>query len=345
MIRSSVYDAVERITSSSFELHDIELLLTLHNKDEVSYLHERARSIRNEYCKKRIALRALIEISSSCKNSCLYCGLNRFNTKSHRYTMTQEEILECVTLAADQGYKTVVLQSGENGASGESIAHLIGKIKKNYPIAITLSLGERPYEDYQMWKHAGADRYLLRIESTNEQLYQNIHTDRVLSTRLRCLDDLRSLDYQVGSGIMVGFPGQTISTIANDIQFFYEQQFDMIGIGPFIPHPQTPFAHEISGDVILTLNTIAITRIIHRYPWLPSTTALGSLNKDYRIDGLMAGANVIMPNFTPSRYKNQYEIYPNKQNESESFTCLEHLAKNADLVIDKGRCDSLLKSC
>ncbi len=341
MIREIVYDAVERIQSSSFLIEDLEMLLTLQDPQEVAYLHSTARSIRNRYCGERLALRALIEISSICKNSCLYCGLNRYNKKASRYAMSEQEILQCVKLAVDQGFNTVVLQSGEDGRSTQSIAQIISTIKQNFPIAITLSLGERPYEDYRAWKLAGADRYLLRVESTDEKLYESMHRDRTLSSRLKCLENLRLLGYQVGSGIMIGFPGQTISTVAHDIKFFYEQQFDMIGIGPFIPHPQTPLATSATGDLRLTLNALAVIRITTKYPWLPATTALGSLNRDYRIDGLNAGANVIMPNFTPLQYKNQYAIYPHKRSKGESDESLRRLTKETALLIDRGRCDSI----
>lgn len=342
MIRASVRDALSRIQSAFPRKEDLETLLSLSDPDETSYLHAKACAVRNTYCQERIAVRALIEISSVCKNSCNYCGLNRYNREASRYTMSDDEVLQSVELAASQGFMTVVLQSGENGRTTESIAQLIAQIKQEFLIAVSLSLGEHPYEDYLAWKRAGADRYLLRIESTDEDFYRSLHTDRSLSTRLECLAHLRRLGYQAGSGIMVGVPGQSISTIARDIQFFSENQFAMIGIGPFIPHPQTPLAKCPGGDPLLTLNTIAVTRIATKYPWMPATTALGSLNRDYRMEGLMAGANVIMPNFTPQRYKSQYAIYPNKQSRAETPESLEHLGKSANLAIDYGRCDSLL---
>ncbi len=342
MIRPSVHAAMGRIQTGAPQSEDLEMLLRLADPDEVALLQATACSVRTAYCQGRIALRALVEISSVCRNSCLYCGLNRYNRHASRYMMDEDEILHCVAEAVGQGYRTVVLQSGEDEKSAKSIAHMIAQIKRKYPIAITLSLGERSYEDYQLWKRAGADRYLLRVESTDADLYRMLHTDRTLSSRLECLGYLRALGYQVGSGIMVGVPGQTVSTIAGDIQFFCSNQFDMIGIGPFIPHAETPLAGSPRGDVLLTLNTIAVIRIATKYPWMPATTALGSLNRDYRLDGLLAGANVIMPNFTPSAYKSQYAIYPNKQSETDSAESLEYLARSAGLTIDYGRCDSLL---
>lgn len=342
MIRNRVYDAISRIQSGAPLQEDFETLLSLSDPQEVGFLHATACEIRNAYCQSRIALRALVEVSSVCRNSCRYCGLNRYNRLADRYTLTENELMHCVESAVEQGYHTVVLQSGEDGKSAETIAKTIAQIKKDYPVAVTLSLGERPYEDYRLWKHAGADRYLLRIESTDADLYGSLHTDRTLSTRLECLEHLQALGYQVGSGLMVGVPGQTISTIARDIQFFYSKQFAMIGVGPFIPHAQTPLAGSERGDVLLTLNTIALIRITMKYPWMPATTALGSLDRDYRLDALLAGANVIMPNFTPSQYKSQYAIYPNKQSETDSAESLEKLAGSASLTIDYGRCDSLL---
>ena len=341
MIRTATLEALERVQSSEFVKEDLQTLLALRDKEEVAMLHASSCALRDATCQRVVALRALIEISSYCNNSCLYCGLNRGNSQAKRYTMTEQELFFCVEEAVGQGIKTVVLQSGEDGASAQYIAHCITAIKQTFPIAVTLSLGERSYEDYRMWRQAGADRYLLRIESTDADLYKKLHRGRFLASRLTCLDHLRTLDYQVGSGIMVGLPGQSIQTIAADIQFFVEKQFDMIGIGAFIPHPQTPLAHAACADIDLTLNTIAVTRLATRNTWMPATTALGSLERDYRLEALQAGANVIMPNFTAPKYKQQYEIYPHKQSQKESLDTLNQLAKRANLSIDLGICDSL----
>ncbi|NCC64800.1 MAG: [FeFe] hydrogenase H-cluster radical SAM maturase HydE [Spirochaetia bacterium] len=341
MIRPSTLEALEHVQSSEFVREDLQTLLALRDKDEVAMLHASSCALRDAACQRVVALRALIEVSSYCNNSCLYCGLNRYNSQAKRYTMTEQELLSCVEEAFSQGIKTVVLQSGEDGTSAQYIAHCISAIKQAFPIAVTLSFGERSYEDYRRWRQAGADRYLLRIESTDANLYKNLHRGRFLASRLACLQNLRELEYQVGSGIMVGLPGQSIQTIAADIQFFAEKQFDMIGIGAFIPHPQTPLAHAASAEIDLTLNTIAVTRLATRNAWMPATTALGSLERDYRLEALQAGANVIMPNFTAPKYKHQYEIYPNKHSEKESLDTLDQLAKRANLSIDLGICDSL----
>ena len=200
----------------------------------------------------------------------------------------------------------------------EWLAGLIKDIKSRYEIAVTLSVGERPREDYKLWKDAGADRYLLKIETSDKKLYNSLHYGMDFENRLRCLRDLKGLGYETGSGIMVGLPGQTLRSIANDILFFKEWDFDMIGIGPFIPHGKTPLAGKQAGDVNLVLKTLALTRIVTKRANLPATTALGSLGKDFRVEGLKAGANVLMPNFTPAPYKKLYEIYPNKRCISES---------------------------
>ena len=206
-------------------------------------------------------------------------------------------------------------------------------------------MGERSREDYALWKEAGADRFLLRVETTDPELYASIHENRTVETRLRCLSDLRSLGYQVGSGVMVGFPGQTLSHLARDIAFFGKKDFDMIGIGPFIPHPETPFRDASAGAVDLTLNAVAVTRLVVKNSWLPATTALGSMDRDYRIDALKAGANVVMPNYTPASEKKKYEIYPGKRCVTEGTGacagCMEGLAAAAGLELDKGRADSV----
>ena len=221
---------------------------------------------------------------------------------------------------------------------------IIAAIKAGFEIAITLSVGERTKEEYRVWKNAGADRYLLKIETSDKQLYDSLHSGMSFENRLRCLCDLRELGYQVGCGNMVGLPGQTEKTLARDILFFKEQNFDMIGIGPFIPHPQTRLAGRNKGEVELTLRTLALTRIVTKNSHLPATTALGSLEEDFRVKGLQAGANVLMPNFTPLKYKRLYEIYPNKRCISEAggncAACMEALARSVGRSIDYSRGDT-----
>ena len=314
-----------------YDAKELERLLSLEDEKSLLELYEQADKVRRKYVGDAILLRGLIEFSNYCGKYCYYCGLNATNRSLERYRLTKEEILESVKQIAAANIKTVVLQSGENPMlKPEWLAGLIKDIKSRYEIAVTLSVGERPREDYKLWKDAGADRYLLKIETSDKKLYNSLHYGMDFENRLRCLRDLKDLGYETGSGIMVGLPGQTLRSIAADILFFKEWDFDMIGIGPFIPHGKTPFAGKQAGDVNLVLKTLALTRIVTKRANLPATTALGSLGKDFRVEGLKAGANVLMPNFTPAPYKKLYEIYPNKRCISESTgacgPCMESLA-------------------
>ena len=326
-------------------IEDLALLLDARDPEETAELYRVAAGIRDAECGRRMVLRGLVEFSSCCSNDCRYCGLNRNNPNAERYRLTKDEILECAALIYKAGIRTVVLQSGEDGTPAPFLADVIRAIKEKGDMAITVSAGERQREDFALWRDAGADRYLMRVESSDPALYAALHEGRSLETRLRCLDDLQSLGYQTGSGIMVGPPGQTSAHIARDILFFSRHDFDMIGIGPFIPHPDTPYRDEPAGGVALTLNTVALTRIVTRNSWLPATTALGSLDRDYRIDALRAGANVVMPNFSPVSVKKKYAIYPGKRCLSERTgacaLCMDRLAKSAGLELDYSRADSL----
>jgi len=320
-------------------VEDIEFLLTLEQGQGLEDLYVFSQKVCDEFVGKGVLLRGIIEFSNYCKNACHYCGLNRNNLNVNRYRMNQEEILKCVDHIYSKGVRTVVLQSGEDPAiSANEIAKIVEQIMQKYDIAITLSCGERSKEDYKLWKNAGAQRYLLRIESTDESLYNSLHDGMLLSNRLRCSKDLKNLGYQVGSGIMVGLRGQTIRSIAKDIIFFGENNFDMVGIGPFISHNQTPLANEPSGKAEDVLKVVALTRIVTKNSHIPATTALGSLDRDYRMDALKIGANVIMPNFTQDEYKALYEIYPNKRciNEPASVcvNCNEAMAKAVCKYID-----------
>ena len=345
-MREGYIEVLERVTSAIEPSKD-DLIYLLETKDTKEYtiLSQAACDIRDIYCGKRMAIRGLVEFSSFCKNTCKYCGLNRYNKTASPYRLNPDEIIKLADHVYTAGFHTIVLQSGEDGYPAQEIAKIITSIKVKFNIAITLSVGERSFEDYQLWKEAGADRYLLRIETKDRLLYKSLHQGRNVETRLQALKDLQSLGYQTGSGIMIGSPGQTIEHIANDILFLTKEAFDMIGIGPFIPHEKTPFARYPKGPVQLTLNTLALLRICTKNTWIPATTALGSLERDYRLDALMAGANVVMPNFSPESIKKKYEIYPNKscvkeKEESVHMLC-KNLASKAGLEIDYARCDSL----
>ena len=227
--------------------------------------------------------------------------------------MSADEIVDLAVYLNSKDLKTVVLQSGEDPYyTGEMIADIIRRIKASCDTAITLCVGERSYEDYKLWKEAGADRYLLRHETANRELYKSLHPDSDFDNRMRCLHWLRELGYQTGAGCMVGSPGQTIEHMADDIEFFRDFQPDMAGIGPFISNPDTPLADTDNGTVEMTLKMVALARIVTRNALLPATTAIGSIEEAGREMALQAGADVVMPNYTPLKYREHYEIYPNK---------------------------------
>lgn len=319
-------------------IDSLESLLKEDDEAKIRDLYSRADSVRKQYAGDAILLRGLVEFSNHCGRHCYYCGLNASNKSLERYRLTDEEILESAAKVASDNIKTIVLQSGEDPVlDPQRLAGIIKEVKSKHGIAVTLSVGERPRADYELWKKAGADRYLLKIETSDKKLYDALHTGMKFEDRLRCLRDLKEIGYETGSGIMVGLPGQTLRSIANDILFFKEWGFDMIGIGPFIPHGKTELAGAKPGDVKLVLKTLALTRIIMKKVNLPATTALGSMGKDHRVEGLKAGANVLMPNYTPAKYKRLYEIYPNKRCISEATgacaPCMGSLAESIGRTI------------
>ena len=341
-----VKDKLEKVFSAPTpELNDLEFILAREKPQELEDIFNFSDRIRKQFMGDGIILRGLIEFSNHCRNSCFYCGLNKNNKTLERFRLSKEEILSCCEKLDSCKIKTVVLQSGEEDDLDPLwLKSVIEAIKAEFEIAITLSVGERTKEEYGIWKNAGADRYLLKIETSNKELYDSLHSGMSFENRLRCLRDLRELGYQVGCGNMIGLKGQTLKTLAQDILFFKENNFDMIGIGPFIPHPQTRLASQKKGEVELTLKVLALTRIVTKNAHLPATTALGSLEEDFRIRGLKAGANVLMPNFTPLKYKKLYEIYPNKRCISEPAgacsSCMEELARSVGRYIDYSRGDS-----
>ncbi|MGD9159512.1 MAG: [FeFe] hydrogenase H-cluster radical SAM maturase HydE [Desulfobacteraceae bacterium] len=327
---------------------DIIRLLETGDEKEIASLYKEADIVRKENCGDGILVRGLVEYANYCNNTCMYCGLNRVNKIIERYRMSAAEIMCCVDLIASSGIKTIVLQSGEEKESGpERLADIIQEIKNKYDMAVTLSSGEKDRDTYRLWREAGADRYLLRIETTDESLYKRLHPGMSFENRKRCLDDLRDLGYQNGSGLLIGLPGQTIESIADDILYLKEMEFDMTGTGLFIPHPATLLADMPPGSLELTLKVLAITRILMPYTHMPAATSFGSLGRDYRELALRAGANVIMPNFTPEKYKKFYEIYPSKICLSEDRMIyaekLETLAAATGRYIDYSKGDSMKK--
>jgi biotin synthase len=293
-----------------------EFLLLLQNREEAKdLLFSLASGVRDEVFGKEIFIRGLLEFTNYCKNDCLYCGIRRSNPMAERYRLSQEEILDACGEGYSLGFRTFVLQGGEDPHyDKETVAGIVREIKASYPdVAVTLSLGERSREAYALWRKAGADRYLLRHETRNPDHYASLHPKGMsLANRLRCLSDLKDLGFQVGCGFMVGSPGQTAEHLVEDLLYIKELSPHMVGIGPFIPHKDTPFKDHPAGDVDLTLFLLGILRLMEPKLLLPATTALGTLDNFGREKGVLAGANVIMPILTPAKDRKKYLLYDNK---------------------------------
>jgi biotin synthase len=315
MTLSRTQTVLERVFSSDIpDRADLEFLLRLEDDRQVRLLFDFADQIRRRYVGDGVLLRGIIEFSNFCRNACAYCGLRRPNRRLKRYRLAAAEILATAENIRSVGVKTVVLQSGEeDNLDADWFGRIIEGIKTQCDVAVTLSVGERAREDYAMWKDAGADRYLLKIETSDPVLYEDLHPGMSFENRTRCLEDLVDLGYQTGSGNLVGLRGQTTESLAGDILFFKKGDFDMISVSPFIPHAGTPLATVPAGDLRTTLKMIALTRIVRRNAHIPASTAIGSLNgRDARAQALAVGANVVMPNFTPMSVRALYEIYPGK---------------------------------
>ncbi len=288
-------------------------------------LFRTADKVRREFLGDDIHLRALIEFSNICCQNCFYCGVRAENKNIDRYRLTPEDITELARNALLSGYRTIVLQSGEDiYYTAEVLAGIIKEIKK-HDTAITLSIGERTYEEYKILKDAGADRFLLRIETTDKELYKKLHPNMDFENRIRCLKDLKTLGYETGTGCLVGLPGQTTESLADDILFFKELDADMIGLGPLIPHKDTPLKNVKADGFWLSLKVLAITRLLMPDINIPATTAMETIQKNGRILALQSGANVVMPNVTDEFHRCRYEIYPGKKsvdytNLKETFT-------------------------
>lgn len=295
---------------NEFSRNDIiEILKDDSNND---WLFSLADKTREEYVGDEVHLRGLIEFSNICKRQCKYCGLRCEDKFIDRYRISKENIISYAEHAVNMGYKTIVLQSGEDEYyNTDLMCEIIAEIKK-LGVALTLSIGEKTYEEYKAFKEAGADRYLIRIETTDKTLYNQMHPNMDFDNRVRCLENLGRLGYEVGTGCLVGLPNQTIESLADDILFFKEINADMVGIGPFIPHPHTPLKDSATGSFTLALKVMALTRILLKDINIPATTAMETLNPNGRIIALQSGANVVMPNVTTTEYRAKYEIYPNK---------------------------------
>lgn len=315
---------------------EYRLLIENPTAETTQFLAEQAVLARKRVYGNHIYIRGLIEIGNVCKNDCLYCGIRRSNKNCQRYSLTPEEILERCQAGYALGFRTFVLQGGENPAwDDEALCALLTAIKAAFPdCAVTLSLGERSRESYRALKEAGADRYLLRHETADKAHYERLHpAEMSFENRMQCLQDLKALGYQVGCGFMVGSPYQTAAQLAKDLKFIEEFQPDMCGIGPFIPHCDTPFGKEPAGTVELTCYLLSIIRLIQPDILLPATTALGTIDPEGREKGILSGANVVMPNLSPGAVRKKYMLYDNKLSDGEEAAeCLDSLRSRMEAI-------------
>ena len=337
-------DLVKKLQTER-DLSDAEFLALLSTDEYDEALRIAADEERRKVYGDEVFLRGLIEFTNYCKNNCYYCGIRAGNPDADRYRLTKEEILECCKEGSALGYHTFVLQGGEDPYyTDEIICDLVRSIKELFPdVAVTLSIGEKEKSSYAKYKEAGADRYLLRHETASEDHYSFLHPSNLsLSHRKQCLYDLKDLGFQVGAGFMVGSPGQELKHILADIRFLQKLQPDMIGIGPFIPHKDTPFKDEKQGSLELTLRILSIIRLCFPYVLLPSTTALGTIAVNGRELGLQHGANVVMPNLSPVEFRKQYSLYDGKictgEESAQCKDCLSLRVKSAGyrIVNDRG---------
>lgn len=325
--------------------HAIKELLLRENAEVNEYLFAAAREVRESVYGRKVYIRGLIEVSSYCKNNCYYCGIRCENHHADRYRLSDDAILKCCDTGYRAGFRTFVLQGGEDRYfNDDRLEKLIRTIKEHYPdTAVTLSLGERSRESYQRLYDAGADRYLLRHETANGAHYRKLHPENLsLEHRMDCLKDLKEIGYQVGCGMMVGSPHQTVDHLLEDLRFLQEFQPHMVGIGPFLPHKDTPFGDRAPGSAEMTLRLLAIIRLMLPHVLLPATTALATAEVDGRERGILAGANVVMPNLSPADVRTKYMLYDNKRSfGSEAAECLELLRTSMEkigyeVVTDRG---------
>lgn len=329
----------------ALELEEWVFLIEHREEETAETLFALARDIQRRQFGNQIYTRGLIEYTNYCKNNCYYCGIRRDNKAVERYRLTLEEILDCCRRGYALGFRTFVLQGGEDGYdTDERMEEIIRAIKKGYPdCAITLSLGERSCESYLRLHQAGADRYLLRHETAQETHYGMLHPPELSgANRKQCLRNLKEIGYQTGTGFMVGSPGQSPRSLAEDMIFIRDLNPHMVGIGPFVPHHETPFAREKGGTVELTLYMLGLLRVMLPKALLPATTALGTIDPKGREKGILAGANVVMPNLSPLGVRNKYELYDNKIcTGEEAAECRHCLASRMEsigykLVVDRG---------
>lgn len=326
------------------------LLINSRNEEISDYLFEQARQVRHRYYGHDVYIRGLIEFTNYCKNDCFYCGIRKSNGAANRYRLTKEDILDCCRTGYELGFRTFVLQGGEDGYyTDEILTGIIREIKRIYPeCAITLSIGERSYDSYKALFDAGADRYLLRHETYDADHYSRLHPKTLTAkNRQRCLQFLKDIGYQVGTGFMVGSPEQTTENLADDMLYLKALNPQMVGIGPFIPHHDTPFFDRNAGTLELTLFMLGLIRLMLPKVLLPSTTALGTIHPNGREQGILAGANVVMPNLSPTTVRKDYALYDNKictgDEAAECRQCLERRMQSIGYRTTVARGDSLNK--
>lgn len=342
---------IDKLTQTS-NLTDEEFILLLGELSEkdTEYLFAAARNVREREYGKDVYLRGLIEFTNYCKNNCYYCGIRCGNQKTERYRLTEEQILSCCEQGYQLGFRTFVLQGGEDPYyTDERMVPLVAEIRKRFPdCAITLSIGERSRESYQALFDAGADRYLLRHETANAEHYSMLHPKELsIQNRKDCLFTLREIGYQIGAGMMVGAPGQTKEYLIEDLRFLQELQPHMIGIGPFLPHKDTPFKDEPQGSYPLTLQLLSILRLMFPKVLLPATTALGTIHPLGREKGILAGANVVMPNLSPTNVRGKYLLYDGKictgDEAAECHGCMEKRMERIGYQVVTSRGDAKIK--
>ncbi len=343
---TDVQSVIQKLVSSGdISREEIILLLENRNADIQSVLAEKASAAARENYGNKVFVRGLIEFTNYCKNDCYYCGIRCSNKNASRYRLTRDEILECASHGYDLGFRTIVLQGGEDAFFNDDlVVDIVKSIKREHPdCAVTLSIGEKSFESYKKFFDAGADRYLLRHETADPVHYAKLHPSNLSSeNRKVCLFNLKKIGFQTGAGFMVGSPYQTIENIADDLLFLKKLDPEMIGIGPFIPHKETPFADEQAGTLELTLYLLSIIRLMLPTVLLPATTALGTINPRGRELGILAGANVVMPNLSPVSVRKKYDLYDNKictgEEAAECMKCLKKRIESIgyEIVTDRG---------
>lgn len=315
-MRETLFHKIDRLEAGELlSREDFTELIEKRDEETAAYLFRKAVRMRERYYGNKIYIRGLIEFTNYCRNNCYYCGIRSGNSRVERYRLTEEEILECCRRGAELGFYTFVLQGGEDPwYTDQRLTHLVKAVKREHPqCAVTLSVGEKEADSYQKYFDAGADRYLLRHETICEEHYRTLHPPSMsFSHRQECLRSLKRIGFQTGCGFMVGTPGQTVENLADELLFLREFQPAMVGIGPFIPHRDTPFGEKEPGSAELTLYLLGLVRLLLPKVLLPATTALGTLSQDGREKGILAGANVVMPNLSAALVQGKYELYNNK---------------------------------